>query len=58
MVSWMMLIKWVYGRKDPGFMLGLNNTLRWKNFDFNIYFYGRSTLCWIQTIKTIGCLIT
>ncbi|WP_455626820.1 TonB-dependent receptor [Parabacteroides johnsonii] len=33
--------KVVYGRKDPGFMLGLNNTLRWKNFDFNIYFYGQ-----------------
>lgn len=32
--------KVIYGRQDPGFMLGLNNTLRWKNFDFNIYFYG------------------
>ena len=22
-------------------MMGLNNTLRWKNFDLNIYFYGQ-----------------
>lgn len=29
-----------YGSYDPGFALGLNNTLQWKNFDFNIYFYG------------------
>lgn len=33
--------KVVYGRSEPGFMMGLNNTLRWKNFDFNIYFYGQ-----------------
>lgn len=29
-----------YGGYDPGFALGLNNTFQWKNFDFNIYFYG------------------
>lgn len=29
-----------YGSYDPGFALGLNNTLQWKNFDLNIYFYG------------------
>ena len=32
--------KVIYGRQEPGFMMGFNNTLRWKNFDFNIYFYG------------------
>lgn len=25
---------------DPGFIMGFNNTLRYKDFDFNIYFYG------------------
>jgi len=29
-----------YGNADPGFMLGFNNTIVWKNFDLNIYFYG------------------
>lgn len=28
------------GTKDPQFIFGLNNTLRYKNFDFNIYLYG------------------
>ncbi|MFV0584746.1 MAG: TonB-dependent receptor [Parabacteroides gordonii] len=28
------------GTEDPAFLFGLNNTLRYKNFDFNIYFYG------------------
>lgn len=28
------------GSRDPGFIMGFNNTLRYKNFDFNIYFYG------------------
>ena len=32
--------KVIYGRQEPGFMMGFNNTLRWKHFDFNIYFYG------------------
>lgn len=32
--------KILVGSQDPGFILGFNNTLRWKNFDFNIYFYG------------------
>ena len=31
----------IYGSKDPGYLLGFNNTLRWKNFDLNIYFYGQ-----------------
>jgi len=26
--------------KDPDFYFGFNNTLQYKNFDFNIYFYG------------------
>lgn len=29
-----------YGSNDPGYLLGLNNTIKWKNFDFNIYLYG------------------
>ena len=33
--------KVIYGSEDPGYLLGLNNTLRYKNFDFNIYFYGQ-----------------
>lgn len=33
--------KVIYGSSDPGYLMGLNNTLRWKNFDLNIYFYGQ-----------------
>lgn len=33
--------KVIYGSADPGYLFGFNNTLRWKNFDFNIYFYGQ-----------------
>jgi TonB-linked SusC/RagA family outer membrane protein len=28
------------GSQDPAFTFGFNNTVRYKNFDFNIYFYG------------------
>lgn len=28
------------GSEDPAFIFGFNNTLRYKNFDFNIYLYG------------------
>jgi hypothetical protein len=28
------------GSSDPAFTLGFNNTLKYKKFDFNIYFYG------------------
>jgi TonB-linked SusC/RagA family outer membrane protein len=28
------------GSQDPDFYFGINNTLRYKNFDLNIYFYG------------------
>jgi TonB-linked SusC/RagA family outer membrane protein len=28
------------GTSDPDFIFGFNNTLKYKNFDFNIYFYG------------------
>jgi hypothetical protein len=28
------------GSEDPAFSFGFNNTLRYKNIDFNIYFYG------------------
>lgn len=33
--------KIIYGSTDPDFILGLNNTFNWKNFDLNIYFYGQ-----------------
>ncbi|MBO4942892.1 MAG: TonB-dependent receptor [Muribaculaceae bacterium] len=29
-----------YSTTDPGYLAGMGNTLRYKNFDFNIYFYG------------------
>ncbi|MDR1343651.1 MAG: TonB-dependent receptor [Prevotellaceae bacterium] len=28
------------GSEDPAMIFGVNNTVRWKNLDFNIYFYG------------------
>ena len=31
---------YLLGTKDPQFIFGFNNTLRYKNFDFNIYLYG------------------
>jgi TonB-linked SusC/RagA family outer membrane protein len=30
-----------YGNSDPGYLVGLNNSIRWKDFDLNIYFYGQ-----------------
>lgn len=33
--------KVIYGNSDPGYLLGLNNTIHWGNFDFNVYFYGQ-----------------
>ncbi|MEY8488364.1 SusC/RagA family TonB-linked outer membrane protein [uncultured Parabacteroides sp.] len=30
-----------YGCTDPGFMLGLNNTFTYKDFDLSFYFYGQ-----------------
>ncbi|MDR1763791.1 MAG: TonB-dependent receptor [Dysgonamonadaceae bacterium] len=34
----------MYGGKtsDPSCYFGLNNTVQWKNFDFNIFFYGEA----------------
>jgi len=32
--------KVMYATTDPGYLAGLGNTLRYKNVDFNIYFYG------------------
>lgn len=32
--------KVIYSTTDPGYLAGFGNTLRYKNFDFNIYFYG------------------
>ena len=31
----------MYGSTDPDFILGLNNSFNWKNFDLNVYFYGQ-----------------
>lgn len=36
--------KVIYGSSDPGYLMGLNNSFRYKNFDFNIYFYGQFDL--------------
>lgn len=33
--------KVIYGSSDPGYLFGFNNTLRYKNFDLNVYFYGQ-----------------
>ena len=33
--------KVIYGCTDPGYLVGLNNTFRYKNFDLNVYFYGQ-----------------
>lgn len=33
--------KVIYGSNDPGYLLGFNNTFRYKNFDLNVYFYGQ-----------------
>ena len=33
--------KVIIGNNDPGYLAGLNNTFRYKNFDLNIYFYGQ-----------------
>ena len=29
------------GSADPDYLMGFNNTFRWKNLDLNIYFYGQ-----------------
>lgn len=36
--------KRLLGSKDPGFIFGFNNTLKYKNFDLNIYFYGQANM--------------
>ena len=33
--------KKIYGSVDPAYLLGFNNTFRYKNFDLNVYFYGQ-----------------
>jgi TonB-linked SusC/RagA family outer membrane protein len=43
-----------YGNADPGFMLGFNNTIIWKNFDLNIYFYGYFNRLLIDPNSYIG----
>jgi TonB-linked SusC/RagA family outer membrane protein len=42
-----------YGSTDPKYLVGLNNTVRWKNFDFNIYFYGQLGLLKGGTYKDL-----
>ena len=32
--------KVLLGSQDPAFLFGFNNTVRYKNFDLNVYFYG------------------
>lgn len=44
--------KVIYGCSDPGYLMGLNNTLRYKNFDFNIYFMV-SSMCLTQALIKI-----
>lgn len=34
--------KVLIGSKDPALIFGFNNTVRFKDFDFNIYFYGEA----------------
>ena len=56
----------VYGSKDPDFIMGLNNTFNWKNFDLNIYFYGQFGLLnwgsykenWIGNLSSLQYGIT
>ena len=31
----------VIGNTDPGYLAGLNNTFKYRNWDLNIYFYGQ-----------------
>lgn len=33
--------KYLLGSSDPGYLLGFNNSFRYKNFDLNAYFYGQ-----------------
>lgn len=40
-----------YGNNDPGFMMGFNNTIRWKNFDLNVYFYGQFNKLYFGSYK-------
>ena len=50
--------KVLLGSKDPAFLFGFNNTLRYKNFDFNIYFYGEvnswKNASYYETWATMG----
>ena len=47
--------KVIYGNSDPGYLAGLNNTIRLGNCDFNIYCYGQFSVlnngsyqdCWL-----------
>lgn len=43
----------IYGSKDPGYLMGFNNTLRWKNFDLNVYFYGQFGLWNVGSYKDL-----
>lgn len=45
--------KVIYGSSDPGYLMGLNNTLKYKNFDFNIYFYGQFSVLNIGSYKDL-----
>lgn len=43
--------KVIYGSNDPGYLLGFNNSFRYKNFDLNIYFYGQFNLLNVGSYK-------
>ncbi len=45
--------KVMYGCNDPGYLMGFNNTLRWKNFDLNIYFYGQFNMLTTGSYKDL-----
>jgi TonB-linked SusC/RagA family outer membrane protein len=46
------------GSSDPDFLFGINNTLRYKNLDLNIYFYGAVNqyrgYSYYENISTLG----
>ena len=44
-----------FGNSDPAFSLSLNNTMKYKNFDLNFYFYGNfNQLMWQPFIGEIN----
>lgn len=50
--------KVIYGSKDPGYLLGFNNTLRYKNFVSISIFMVSLTNCLLVAIRKHGSVIT